>query len=144
MSNTLYIPCIEVSQSYFMMDMSVGTLRFDDSLDKHFLMVGPSATSKSTALATFMKKNSDAFHQVIVPMSSYLTLSNLNREIEKFYMAKRRNILELEDSSKRVVLMIDDIHLQTNIWTEVLDFIRTWCISKGYYDLNKGFFKSVG
>ena len=42
-----------------MMDMVLGSLRHDDSLDKHFRIVGPSGTSKSIALATFLKKYSD-------------------------------------------------------------------------------------
>lgn len=40
--------------------------------------------------------------------------------------------------------MIDDIHLQGNLKTNVLEFIRTWCVSKGYYDIDKGMFKNVG
>ena len=40
--------------------------------------------------------------------------------------------------------MIDDIHLQSNIKANLLEFIRTWCVSKGYYDFQKGMFKSIG
>lgn len=42
-----------------MMDIILGSIRHDDSLDKHFRLLGPSGTSKSIALNTFIKKYSD-------------------------------------------------------------------------------------
>jgi hypothetical protein len=79
------------------MDMVLSPLKNEDSLDKHFRMVGPSGTSKSTALSTFLKKYSDQYYQVVVPMSSYLTLRKLKKEVEQHYIAKRRNYMENED-----------------------------------------------
>ena len=58
-NNQLLIPTVEVSQSYFLMDMILGGLKYDDSLDKHFRILGPSGTSKSIAINTFIKKYSD-------------------------------------------------------------------------------------
>lgn len=77
-------------------------------------------------------------------MSSYLTIDKMKSTIEKHYVARRKNLLEPVDKEKRVVLLIDDLHLQSNIKVNVLEFLRTWCMSKGYYDINKGFFKSIG
>ena len=127
-----------------MMDMLLSATKYDNSLDKHFRMVGASATSKSTALHTFAKKFTDEYITVIVPMSSYLTLDKLKKTVEKNYIAQRRNQLEPIDAKKKVVLLIDDLHLQTNLRLNVLEFIRTWCVSKGYYDIQKGFFKNIG
>ena len=45
---------------------------------------------------------------------------------------------------KRIVLVIDDIHLQRNLKVEVLEFIRAWTICRGYFDVTAGFFKKVG
>lgn len=40
--------------------------------------------------------------------------------------------------------MIDDLHLQSNMKVNILEFLRTWCVSKGYYDIKRGFFKNIG
>lgn len=48
------------------------------------------------------------------------------------------------DPNKRIVLVIDDIHLQRNLKVEVLEFIRAWTICRGYFDVAAGFFKKVG
>lgn len=50
MSNVLLIPTIECSQAYYMMDSLYSSMQQDDSLDKHFRLLGPSGTSKSTIL----------------------------------------------------------------------------------------------
>lgn len=34
--------------------------------------------------------------------------------------------------------------MQSNLQTNVLEFIRTWSISKGYYDAFNGSFKTIG
>lgn len=47
------------------------------------------------------------------------------------------------DPAKRIVLVIDDIHLQRNLKIEVLEFIRAWIICRGYFDIGAGFFKKV-
>ena len=126
------------------MDMILGSMRADDSLDKHFRVVGPSGTSKTIALNTFAKRFNDQYHSVIVPMSSYLIIQNLKKTIESYYILKRKNLLEPIEKEKRVVLMIDDLHLQANLKLDILEFLRTWCMSKGYYDVQKGYFKNIG
>ena len=57
---------------------------------------------------------------------------------------RRRNLLEPRDKERPIVLMIDDVHLQQNMSVNILEFLRTWCMSKGYYDLQQGFFKGIG
>lgn len=39
--------------------------------------------------------------------------------------------------------MIDDVHLSSNFKTNIFEFLRTWSISRGYYDIQKGFFKNI-
>lgn len=77
-------------------------------------------------------------------MSSYLTLEKLKNEVENHYIPKRRNQLEPADKSKKIVFIIDDLHLQSNLKVNILEFLRTWCVSKGYYDIKRGFFKNIG
>jgi hypothetical protein len=52
--------------------------------------------------------------------------------------------LEPRDKSRPIVLIIDDVHLQANLNLNILEYVRTWCMSRGYYDLQQGFFKGVG
>jgi len=48
---------------------------------------------------------------------------------------KRRNLLEPRDKERPIILIIDDVHLQANLTVNILEFLRTWCMSKGYYDI---------
>ena len=77
-------------------------------------------------------------------MTAYLTLERLRFKIEEQYTAKRKNTLVPADPNKRVLLVIDDIHLQRNLGVEVLEFIRSWSICRGYFDVPAGFFKKIG
>lgn len=90
-TNNLLIPTVEISQSYFLMDTIFSSMKHDDSLDKHFRLLGPSATSKSIILNTFIKKNNDCYEGVSVPMSAYLSLDRLKKVIEQNYTSRRRN-----------------------------------------------------
>ena len=42
-----------------------------------------------------------------------------------------------------MVLVIDDIHMQKNLKIEVLEFLRSWSIANGYFDVLAGHFKRV-
>jgi hypothetical protein len=53
-------------------------------------------------------------------------------------------LYEPKDKEKKIILIIDDLHLQSNLSINVLEFLRTWCISKGYYDVKSGIFKNIG
>ena len=81
---------------------------------------------------------------VSIPMTAYLTMDRLREKIEEKYVSKRKNTLIPADQNKRIVLVIDDIHLQRNLKIEVLEFIRAWTICRGYFDVKAGFFKKVG
>ena len=81
---------------------------------------------------------------VSIPMTAYLTQDRLKQKIEEKYVQKRKNTLKPADPEKRIVLVIDDIHLQRNLKIEVLEFIRAWTICRGYFDIRAGFFKKVG
>ena len=48
------------------------------------------------------------------------------------------------DPSKKILLVIDDIHMQRNLKVEVLEFIRSWSVCRGYFDVPAGYFKKVG
>ena len=76
-------------------------------------------------------------------MSAYLTTAKLKKIIEQNYTAKRKNFLVPKDPKKRIVLVIDDVHMQKNLKIEVLEFLRSWSISNGYFDVPAGHFKSV-
>ena len=47
--------------------------------------------------------------------------------VEENYVSKRRNLLIPKDKYKKVVLLIDDLHMQGNLKVDILEFVRTWC-----------------
>lgn len=132
-----------------MMDVLVGSgPRYDEkSLDnKHFRAMGPSSVGKSFAVNCFLKKvNGDSKFQIAqIPMSAFVTIERIKATMEQFYHCKRRNLLEPKDKERNIVLLVEDVHLQSNLTVNILEFLRTWCMSKGYYDIQQGFFKGVG
>ena len=137
------VPTIEASQSYHLIEQILGSIKNESTLDKHVRILGPTATSKTTILNTFLKKFSDNFNYFHIPMSSYLTLPRLKDVLESHYTPRRRNQLELINKDKRLILVIDDVHLQGNMKFNLLEFMRTFCIAKGYYDLKMGLFKNI-
>lgn len=76
-------------------------------------------------------------------MSAYVTIDRIKENVERLYYSKRRNLLEPKDGDRPIVLIVEDVHLQPNLTVNVLEFLRTWCMSKGYYDIGQGFFKGV-
>jgi len=77
-------------------------------------------------------------------MSAFMTISNLKSRVEPFYNVKRKSKLEPKDKEKRVILVIDDLHLHDNYRCNLIEFIRTWTASHGYFDMQEGIFKEVG
>lgn len=70
-----------------------------------------------------------------VPMSTFVTIERIKETVEHLYIYKRRNLLDPKDKERPIVLLIEDVHLQSNLNVNVLEFLRTWCMSKGYYDI---------
>jgi hypothetical protein len=144
MFNQLLIPTLEISQAYLMMDYIMSSMHNDQSLDKHFRLLGPSGTSKSVILSTFAQRNAQYYTSINIPMSAYLTIDKLKKAVESHYTAVRKNLYEPKEKEKKVLLILDDLHLQSNLEINLLEFLRTWCISKGYFDTKKGYFKKIG
>ena len=48
-----------------------------------------------------------------------------------------------KDPNQKILLVIDDIHMQRNLKVEVLEFLRSWSIVRGYFDVPAGYFKKV-
>ena len=138
------MPTPEVSQAYFLLDHLVMAMQSEKDLNKHLRLIGPSSSSKTVILNTFETKLTTATKCLPVPMSAYLTLQRLRTKIEECYTCKRKNTLVPRDAKQKVLLVIDDIHMQRNLKVEVLEFIRSWSISRGYFDVPAGYFKKVG
>jgi hypothetical protein len=124
-----------------MQDLLVYTIDKERDLNKHLRLYGPSSSSKSVILHTFANKSTTPVKPVYIPMSAYLTTAKMRKIIEENYVAKRRSHLVPKDPKKKLVLVIDDVHMQRNLKVEVLEYIRTWSILRGYFDMQAGLFK---
>ncbi len=69
-------------------------------------------------------------------MSAYVTIERIKETVEDFYVLKRRNLLVPKEKDRPIILIIEDVHLQSNLKVNILEFLRTWCMSKGYYDID--------
>lgn len=111
MMHSLLMPTPELSQTYFVIDRITRSMQKDSELNKNFRLVGPSSSSKTVALNTFMHKVSTPLSVVTVPMSSYLTLDRVKQKVESKYISSRKNTLTPRDKKKQIILVIDDIHM---------------------------------
>jgi len=124
--SALLVPTPTIALSYFILEQLTYALKFDGELNKNFRVFGPQGTSKSIILHTFVHRSQEQFDSIIVPMSSYLSFDSLRKVIEKQYVAKRKKIFSPKNEDKKVVIMIDDLHLQSNLNINIIEFMRTW------------------
>lgn len=78
-------------------------------------------------------------------MSAYMSLAKVRQAIEKHYVYRRKHLMEPVERDKKCLLVIDDVHLQEHVpKCQMLEFIRTWSIGKGYFDTERSVFKNIG
>ena len=142
--NLVLLPTNEISHAFFLQDYLTYSLSKEKDLNKHLRLIGPQSSSKTVILNTFEMKIPTPVTSVTVPMSAYLTLDKLRHMIETKYDSKRKNMMVPKDPKKKILLVIDDIHMQRNLKIEVLEFLRSWTICRGYFDVNAGYFKNIG
>lgn len=82
-----------------------------------------------------MKRNPERFNALWTPMSTFMSTRELKKKVESYYVVKRKSKLEPKDKNKRVIIVIDDLHLHDNYRDNLVDFIRTWTASHGYFDM---------
>lgn len=111
--SALLVPTPTIALSYFIMEQLTYYLKRDEDgpLDKNFRVLGPQGTSKSVILNTFIHRSQEQFDSIMVPMSSYLSFDRLRKVIEKQYVAKRKKMFAPKNENKKIVIMIDDLHL---------------------------------
>lgn len=141
--SALLVPTPAIALSYFILEQLTFSLKYDPELNKNFRVLGPQGTSKSVILNTFIERSKEQFDSVIIPMSSHLSIDKLRGNIEKLYTAKRKKIFIPKNNDKKIIIMIDDLHLQSNMKLNVVEFLRTWTGSNGYFDVGAGFFKRI-
>ena len=98
------------------------------------VIVGDTPTFKTTILNSISHKYSNK--KMWLPMSCYLTLSDLKSEINKFAGGVKKKD---EDS----VILIDDLHLQSNLNVDVLEYLRMWNKNGGHYNIRSKSFDSL-
>lgn len=76
-------------------------------------------------------------------MSAYLSFERVRQVVESHYVAKRKKAYVPKDENKKILIMIDDLHLQSNLKVNIIEFIRTWTKAGGYFDVGAGFFKRI-
>lgn len=93
------------------MDYVMHSLGKEKDLNKNLRLIGPQSSSKTVILNTFEKKLQPQVSSLSIPMTAYLTLERLRFKIEEKYVNKRKNVMVPKDPTKKILLVIDDIHL---------------------------------
>jgi len=109
--NQCVLPTNEISQAYFVVDYLILALGRERELNKNMRLIGPSSSSKTVILNTFEKKLNPPVVSLSIPMTAYLTMDRMREKIEREYTSKRKNMLVPRDKDKKILLVIDDIHL---------------------------------
>lgn len=141
--SALLVPTPDIALSYFIMEQLTDYMKHDSELNKNFRVLGPQGTSKTVILNTFIHRQQEQFDSIMIPMSGHLSFERLKQVVEKQYVAKRKKIFTPKNPSKKIVIMIDDLHLQSNLNINIVEFMRTWTASNGYFDVGAGFFKRI-
>ena len=141
--SALLVPTPTIALSYFIIEQLASSLKWDGELNKNFRVMGPQGTSKSVILNTFVQRSQEQYDSVLVPISSYLSFERIRKVVEKLYIAKRKKIFVPKNEGKKVVIVVDDLHLQSNLRLNLAEFLRTWTQSNGYFDVGAGFFKRI-
>lgn len=141
--SALLVPTPGMALSYFIMEQLTYGMRHDSELNKNFRVMGPQGTSKTVILHTFAQRAADRFDTIQIPMSAYLSFDRLRKVVESHYVAKRKKAFVPKDENKKVLIMIDDLHLQSNLRINLIEFMRTWTTAGGYFDVGAGFFKRI-
>jgi hypothetical protein len=109
-------------------------LKNSSSADFGWIIAGDTPTFKSTILKAISYKYGS--NKLWLPMTSYLTLPNLKSEISNFAGGvKKKN----DDS----IILIDDLHLQSNLKVDVLEYLRMWVKNRGHYNVASKSFDSL-
>jgi hypothetical protein len=58
-------------------------------------------------------------------------------------VAKRKKAYIPKNENKKIIIMIDDLHMQSNLKVNLIEFIRTWTTAGGYFDVSAGYFKRI-
>ena len=141
--SALLVPTANMALSYWILEQFTYAMSYEPDLNKNFRVIGPQGTSKTVILHTFAQRQAEKFDTIQVPMSAYLTFDRLRAVIESNYIAKRKKAYVPKDENKKIIIMIDDLHLQSNLKVNIVEFMRTWTKSGGYFDVTAGFFKRI-
>jgi hypothetical protein len=57
--SSLLVPTADISLSFFIIEQLTGYISKDSALDKNFRVLGPSGTSKSVILSTFILRSQE-------------------------------------------------------------------------------------
>ena len=76
-------------------------------------------------------------------MSAYLSFDRVRQVVESYYVAKRKKAYVPKNENKKIIIMIDDLHMQSNLKVNLIEYIRTWTTAGGYFDVSAGYFKRI-
>lgn len=70
-------------------------------------------------------------------MTAYLTLKKFKHSIDQTFG-------EGNKIHKNNLIVIDDLHLQSNLTTDIIEFLRMWKQNQGHYCVKTSKFKPLG
>lgn len=111
------------------------TLSNSGNNDFGWIIVGDTSTFKTSILKSISYKY--GCKKLWLPVSWYMTLPKLKSEIFNFSGGINK---KHEDS----IILIDDIHLQSNLNIDMLDYLRMWTKNRGHYNVQSKSFDSLG
>lgn len=109
-------------------------LRNSRNCDFGCIIAGDTSTFKSTILKTISYRYANK--KMWLPMTCYMTLQKLKTEISGFAGGIKKKD---EDS----LILIDDLHLQSNLKVDILEYLRMWTKTGGHYNINSKSFDSL-
>lgn len=100
-------------------------------------LTGETSTFKSSLLKSLQRQCSTVNKYINIPLSAYLSLKTFKDSIETQFGSNAR--LPWNN-----LIIIDDLHLQSNLTTNLLEFLWVWISQNGYYNIKEAQFSSLG
>ena len=109
-------------------------LKNSTNCDFGLIIAGDTPTFKSTIMKSISNKHGS--NKLWLPMSSYITLPHLKTELSNF----AGGVMKKNDDC---IIFVDDLHLQSNLKVDILEYFRMWTKNRGHYNVKSKTFDSL-
>ena len=127
-------------------EIAQGMLMFDTLLENktfHIMFEGKDATHKTTVLSSISKKQKQKWRSIWIPLTVTTSIDKWRKVYEKFFKTSENRFIMTPLDSMKPLFIIDDLHLEDHLTSNISEFLRMWENYGGYYNIENGHFINI-